>query len=110
MHGTYICFVNLLGSLFYGVPCSPLQYIHYTFIVVVVQVDEGRSPVELVVVLRNTSTMVKGKGEVNTRDQHNPERQEGVYVCHPGGVMSNGIGSYVTVWLRHSLCNYDYIM
>ena len=40
-------------------------------VVVTVVVDEGRSPVELVV-LRNTSTMVEGNGEVSTRVQHNP--------------------------------------
>ena len=40
-------------------------------VVVVVVVDEGRSPVELVV-LRNTSTMVEKKREVNIREQHNP--------------------------------------
>ena len=56
-------------------------------VVVVVVVDEGRSPVKLVV-LRNTSTMVKGNREVKhqgaTQPRGNLNSRKGLRVVTPG--------------------------
>ena len=67
----------------------------------------------------NTGTMVKYKkkcvpGSNTTKDDKNDRK--GIYEYHPGGVIESitpGVWideSYVTVRLRNSIINYDYVI